>query len=954
MGLHRTKTIRVPLSTRITTLATNTTLGTATEHTFSARTVNMPETTRTIRFARVIMNVRDAHTTATDWDGYRCGIQINAVAFSDTDVTLTNANSGDHGSLELSTDVTSYFVTNDPATATFTFGVRARFQTGAASNVNGLAAVLEITYDYDEAASTHVKTVAIPIQTHHTAITNSYQEIGIAGTAPAPANQIPILTGTGKFLPEDTVTITDTWFEIQGTEGGAGTNLTMTVRLDGATDLTRYTTEQTLGSNPKYFDRILTSNAGDGGADATLTTASAHAFEIKSSTASNSFECIGAIMYVTYTFAPSTTSQVLNSVLVPLTAGTQSAVENFDSTSTDLDLLVANINIQEPGPIYMKQSGFLQFNNANNLTANAYAIGQPTRAYTIASNAVRCGDSPIIGRADHSLSTWSLRRGWNRLTVARYNSTEAAPYGSLGGYAIINYFSAVHDASAIGGSANAVGAHAHTTVWPIVPTHVDQVGTDTRTNRSPTAPIIAESYQMIGAAIDSQLWPVTALLPTWMQAERQAQELEGAGWFISNITGSGNNGAVESGTKRSHADVTSWWHPRPATETATSQVLTRDNSRMDVETARDWQMSVTTATSLDATLWLTYHSIGWMFEYNYQHNGANQSSVTDEITVYGYDEISGLPVYVQRDIDTGSGGSAGVFQFVAFDDKLLYQVTVEGVSTGYPGASVKSRLNGDAVGANQLSGDTGRTEAPKLVGRGASATGVGDIVPAVPDHQQHDLLVMLAQSKNGEAITAPSGWTEAADSPQNATTCRLHIFYRRATARGYNTISSPTVTDAGDHTMAQIVCIRGAIRTGDPFDVTAGGTAASSTSVSVTGDTTTVANTFVMAVVANATDSATLQGSAWANADLIGFRAYASFNAIDGTGGGFDMAAGVKEAAGAYASSTATLASASAQAFWSGAIKPHSHVPSTGGFDILTSSGGGGFTPPRAGSAYIR
>jgi hypothetical protein len=350
-------------------------------------------------------------------------------------------------------------------------------------------------------------------------------------------------------------------------------------------------------------------------------------------------------------------------------------------------------------------------------------------------------------------------------------------------------------------------------------------------------------------------------------------------------------------------------------------------------------------------MWLTYHSIGWKFQQTYSHDGAPQASITDEISVFGYDEISGLPCYVQRDLDTDGSGD---YTFVAFDDSLLYQATVEGVTLGgYPGASFKCALNSDSAGSGKLRGDASRTEAPKIVGRGAAATGTGDIVPAVPDHQQWDVLVLICQSLNGEAVSMPTGWTQAADSPQNATACRLTVGYRRATSRGYNTISAPTVTDSGNHTMAQIVCIRGCVRSGDPFDVTAGSTAASSTSVSVPGDTTTVPNTLVLAIVANATDTATLQASAWANTDLIGFRAYASFNAVDNAGGGFDMAAGVKEAAGAYAASTATLASASTQALWSGAMKPHDYSTDANPFDIATSSGGSGAVPG-VGATYVR
>ena len=76
-------------------------------------------------------------------------------------------------------------------------------------------------------------------------------------------------------------------------------------------------------------------------------------------------------------------------------------------------------------------------------------------------------------------------------------------------------------------------------------------------------------------------------------------------------------------------------------------------------------------------------------------------------------------------------------------------------------------------------------------------------------------------------------------------------------------MATPTVGDPGDHVYAQIITYRGVINTGDPWDVTGGGfKAIASTSVTVTGVTTTVPDTLIVQAVARDTDNAAAAFSA--------------------------------------------------------------------------------------------
>lgn len=128
--------------------------------------------------------------------------------------------------------------------------------------------------------------------------------------------------------------------------------------------------------------------------------------------------------------------------------------------------------------------------------------------------------------------------------------------------------------------------------------------------------------------------------------------------------------------------------------------------------------------------------------------------------------------------------------------------------------------------------------------------------------------------------------------------------------------------DPGNHLLVRIFAYRNVREDGNPIDVEAGDTAASSTSVAIPGATTTGPNRTVVAAVADATDATGARLSAAANANLVGTAEQADFGTIQGTGGGIGVITGIKRVAGAYGNTTATLSTASAQARHSVALRP--------------------------------
>jgi len=220
---------------------------------------------------------------------------------------------------------------------------------------------------------------------------------------------------------------------------------------------------------------------------------------------------------------------------------------------------------------------------------------------------------------------------------------------------------------------------------------------------------------------------------------------------------------------------------------------------------------------------------------------------------------------------------------------------------------------------------------PTFVAAGNVASGTGAITPALPANiVTGDILLLFLETAN-QAITIPTPnggtWTQVTNSPQGTGTAggssatRLTVFWSR-----YNgTQGAPTTSDSGDHQLGRMIAIRGAVASGNPWDVTAGGIEATSdSSGSIPGATTTVGNTLVVAVVAASLPDATgtANFSSWANANLTSVTERTDNTVNSGNGGGLGIATGIKTAAGAYGNTTVTHASAAVKGMMSISIKP--------------------------------
>ena len=342
-------------------------------------------------------------------------------------------------------------------------------------------------------------------------------------------------------------------------------------------------------------------------------------------------------------------------------------------------------------------------------------------------------------------------------------------------------------------------------------------------------------------------------------------------------------------------------------------------------------------------------------------NAAGNVSPTVSITAPANGATYTAPASVT--INANAADSDGTIANVAFyqgstllstDTTSPYSYTWGSVAAGTYSLTARATDNGGAVTTSAAIGITvngGGAAAPTYQALGSAVNGTGAITVAWPAHQANDVALLVVETAN-QAVTlsTPAGFAAVTNSPQSTGTAggtaatRLTVFWKRATTSAE---ASAVVADSGDHQDARIITFRGVVASGNPWDVTAGNTAAASTSVSIPGATTTVANTLVVAIVANATDTTSSRTSAWANASLASITERMDSNTTQGNGGGIGIGVGVKATAGAYSATTATLATSSVQARMSIALKPTSgggNVAPT--VSITSPANGATFTAP--------
>ena len=235
--------------------------------------------------------------------------------------------------------------------------------------------------------------------------------------------------------------------------------------------------------------------------------------------------------------------------------------------------------------------------------------------------------------------------------------------------------------------------------------------------------------------------------------------------------------------------------------------------------------------------------------------------------------------------------------------------------------------------------------APVFQAAGATVANTGSVNVSWPTHAAGDVALLFAESRGNLAVSTPAGFALVPNSPQttgDSNESRITVFWARATSSGMPAV---TITPEGDRIYARIITYRGVIISGNPWDVTGGGTKTpASTSVTLNSVTTTVPDTLIVQVASHNIASTAAAFSAQANSNLTGIAERADGGTTEGQGGGFAVWDGVKATAGATGNTTATVTS-STNAFVTIALLPALQPPTVAkSFSPATIGTGGSST----------
>lgn len=225
---------------------------------------------------------------------------------------------------------------------------------------------------------------------------------------------------------------------------------------------------------------------------------------------------------------------------------------------------------------------------------------------------------------------------------------------------------------------------------------------------------------------------------------------------------------------------------------------------------------------------------------------------------------------------------------------------------------------------------------PTVQAVGSSAAGIGDITVTLPTHAADDILLVVHETNQSTAPSAPSGWAVLAQYAQGTNVTTVTVYWLRATSSG---TTNPTFVDPGNHQIGAALVIRGCITSGNPWDYTPSGEGQSGTTTfATTSQTTTVNDCLVFGVISDNTDTATDQMSGEANANLSTFTKQGAFYTTQGNGGGVIVYTGGLATAGSTGSFTGNIATTSAWAGVTFALKPAAGVTNYNGTSALSAT----------------
>ena len=551
-------------------------LASLTDNTLTALTqitISLPEAPSGSAFKSVIalVSAMQTATAAGNITTRRIDFSVGGATAGTHTTSVTYNGSGEDIYLFHAADMTSHFVANWTTGTSKTFDASVLIDgtatTVAYSNVN---VTIFITYEYDDTATTQIKTIRIPLDCGTTAL----------GTA-KPGTALDTIPNLSTELPEASKVYRSSYITVQGMRTGSGTaDSTFTLQLDNTTSITSNTFEGGLATN--YFMRYVWE------CSSVLDTAASMGFYAWTNVA-NLWYHLQSWLTITYEFDATSSNDTYISLMLPMEVNSpMGGTTDADYQGSDREFW-----IEEPGTVTTKAIAYYSFWDQRAALAGLnQRIGSGAFvSFTNGNATVVAGSNAAMLRND---AAYTFARGRNTVKWDVYRTDTVDLGFNVGGFWIINYTA--------GKPTQGYGAANHTVFWNLG-AYFDGTSNVIRTISavSPNLPETDRFYSAIGTRYMYFTNATGNAAGLTLQVERLAAE-GGIIW------------------ESAYSDIGTT-DPETGLHSTFSQIRTlfrrwggdayADSSRMDLQTSRRWRTSLANAANsydyLD--LIFTYHSI---------------------------------------------------------------------------------------------------------------------------------------------------------------------------------------------------------------------------------------------------------------------------------------------------------------------------------------------------------
>ena len=542
-----------------------------TDTNFTQITVYLPESSKIFRSVYLEIIIQDAEATSNNVTRRQVSVQLGAAGYSAVNNTNVYTSGGEQKWIMASGDFTSYFGTNWSG-ASMTCDARILCDSAIATpvqNWRGATARLVLTYEYDDASSTHVKTIYWPLKT-------PVASLGTTKPGTATDNGIPAFD---TELPESTKTIRQIALVVQGNDEYSGTtDHTLSWEVDTGGVYTTCTYELALNTSCWFRHCQIQSFA----------TNATHSFYLWTSLASHAHS--QAFLVITYEFDPAASSTIWNSLRIPANFGVGAGA----TTNADYQRAITKFSIQEPTTITAKRSAIQLFWEQNaGLTGAQYRVGSGSWSGAITSLAAVVAGS--CGASHECTAYITLARGLNTLTADAYVTSGGNYMDGISGLWIINYTS--------GKATDGVGVHNKTILDAIHNTGLASSNGHTTTTKQFYIPESNYFINSFGVELKNQS---TSSGITIMAGAGQMERLSGEGGLKWETI-------VQGG---SYTDTICGIRTTYGADTRISKRFTNDydSTRLDIETSRRYRNSMGTTMFPQMVALITQHAITYTIQ----------------------------------------------------------------------------------------------------------------------------------------------------------------------------------------------------------------------------------------------------------------------------------------------------------------------------------------------------